>query len=66
VASAPIPFDAQPLRRLVSKPTRDGRARGARAIQNQRPTGATGSESPDPAPVAPPRAVAKWVDPFAE
>ena len=66
VASAPIPFDAQPLRRPVSKPTRDGRVRGARALQSQRPTGATGSESPDPAPVASPRAVAKWVDPFAE
>lgn len=68
VAAAPVPFDAQPLRRLVSKPTRDGRARSARAIQNQRPAATARAESTDLTPTAatPTPPAAKWVDPFAE
>jgi hypothetical protein len=65
VAAAPVLFDAQPLHRLASKSTRDGRVRSARAIQNQQPTSGAATESPESSPVARPPA-AKWVDPFAE
>jgi hypothetical protein len=64
-AVAPDLFDLPPRHHGISKSARGGRFRSARTIQNQQPTGAAATESPESSPVAPPP-VAKWVDPFAE